>query len=530
MKKILALTLVFVLLAGLVACGGKTVQTGAEQIDPASIPEEARYGGVLDLVWEACQDTFDPHYTTGWASYIWSLQVYEMPITRDSQGNFCPGVCDFELSEDMLTLTLRPREGVTFHNGTAVEAADVAASMERSGNMVSNVKKWFTDFLADTQITDDAVIYTFKEYSPNTLYYISCLQNWCSILPAEICEKYPESPINVLEDCIGTGPYKLTDYQTNARFTMDRYDGYVPVAEGHDGLAAPKKAYMDRINVHINQDNTSACMGVLNGDYDTYALSQEFTTMAEQYGYVSYPDAVQNVISLAFNTKNPDRPIADVNLRKAIAAAVDFLQVADAERVTPCTPDCSVMNGLYYSDKFNQADYVGESNMELAKEYLAKSNYNGEELVIIASQDGGSIVLEDYMKKLGLNVRIDYMESLTLKEYRDDNSNPYDIQVFGFEKRDYVPSLISSAARDAYWGNEKKDELFAKIATLPVGSEESLATWDELVDLWVDDCSMVIIATSVNNWVKHPDLCINSEGTQRYFYNAFWTNPAAHMD
>ena len=147
MKKILALLLALILTFGLVACGGNSTSAGSAEIPGAvydefgaiidtAIPEEQRYGGTLDLTWSNFADTFDPHRTTAWVSYNWNCGVYENPISRGANGEFVPCVCDFELSEDMLTLTLWPREGITFHDGTEVEIDDVVASIDRAMRLV----------------------------------------------------------------------------------------------------------------------------------------------------------------------------------------------------------------------------------------------------------------------------------------------------------------------------------------------------------------------------------------------------------
>ena len=63
----------------------------------------------------------DPLKQTGIWKYPFTTCVYENALTRDTDNNICPGVCDFELSDDMLTLKLWVRENMVFHNGDPVE-------------------------------------------------------------------------------------------------------------------------------------------------------------------------------------------------------------------------------------------------------------------------------------------------------------------------------------------------------------------------------------------------------------------------
>ena len=531
MKKMLALLLALVLVFGLVACGGgsSTTETATGLIDPATIPEEARYGGVLDMSSGSSADNFDPMYTTGWTSYLWSFPVYENPIAQDDKGNFVPNACDLELSEDMLTLKLFPREGVTFHDGSPVEAEDIMATVARSCALVPNVKKWFAGyFAADPYIEDGKVVYTFTEFKVNTLMYFAGWQNWVGLMPKEVCEKYGENPINDPADCIGTGPYKLVNYQTNALYALERYEGYVPSGVESTNYAGSKKAYLDKINVWINPDPTSSTMSLLNGDYDIGDVGADYMAMAEANGLVSEYDSAQNIAGMAFNTKG-DRPVNDVNLRLAIAYALDYAQMSQAASEETIDETCP-MTGIYYTDVFNNAPYRGAADLEKAKEYLEKANYNGEEIILLSTgDDGKAIVWEANLKAAGINAKIEYMEWTTLKAYYADNNNPYDCVFFYYETRDNAPCMISSTPREKFWGSEKKDELFSKISSLPAGSEESLAAWAEMADLWVEECNVLNFCTVPAIITHHKDLVTNWPGLQTP-WNTFWVNPEQHMN
>ena len=545
MKKLIALLLAAVMLFGLCACGGKTGGETAVQDIPGAvydekgalvsteIPEEERYGGTLNLVYGACSDTFDPHRTTGWVSYYWSNGVYENPIARGANGEYVPCVCDFELSEDFLTLTLWPREGVTFHNGDAVEIDDVVATIDRSMRHVSNMKKFFAPYLAEGYpvVEDGKATYKFTEYNANTLYNFTLWSTWCGVMPKEILDKYGDEYINDTADCIGTGPYKLTEYQTNALYALERYEGYKPTELDCGGYGGIKKAYMDKINVWINLDQTSSTMAILNGDYDLGELPGEYAAMAEQNGLKKVPaTGMSSMMAMAFNTKNPDRPIQDVNLRKAIAAALDYEGIAQSWTDAPYEiTTCPVrLNGYDTTDIFDSADYIGAANLTLAKEYLTKSNYNGEEIVMLAGSGSKfATIWEANLKELGLNVKVEYMEGTSAKAYSLENSNPYDCITFQYEVKDALPCQISVTPRDSYWGNAEKDRIINEITKLPEGSEESIALWKELSQIWIDDCSVVNFARFAGESVCDADLVCNWPGTS-YYYNAYWVNPAEH--
>ena len=131
MKKLLALVLAVVMMLSLAACGGGGAGgSGSGSGSGANVPVEERYGGHLNVPL-AKVTSLDPARATGTWNYVWTRLIYEAPLTRDAEGNICPNVCNFELSDDRLTLKLWVREGVKFHDGTDVEIDDVIASVHQ---------------------------------------------------------------------------------------------------------------------------------------------------------------------------------------------------------------------------------------------------------------------------------------------------------------------------------------------------------------------------------------------------------------
>lgn len=552
-KKIIAVLLALLMVLSTAACapksrtsekdGTKVSETTSAEQPSVNEPSDSRkisdvehperYGGVLDLVWMECNDTLDPMYSTGWASYYWSMYVYENPLARDVDGVIRPNVCEYELSDDGMTLKLWVRDGMTFHDGSPVEVEDVVASLDRAGKMVKNVQTYFTEKIADCVIEGNTVTYTFKEYSPRTIYYISADQNWCGIMPKEICEKYPDSPINKVEDAIGTGPYYVESYESNVCYHLKRYDGYKPINADYSGMAGPKMAYFDAINVWINFDNTSVSMAVLNGDYDTYTINREYFDVAAEKGLVQWKDPQYNIMGLFINTKG-NRPVNDVNLRKAIVAALDFQQVIDMEFPSYTMNSNPMLGAVFATDVFESADWYGKSNPELAKQYLAKSSYKGEELVILV--DKNNIILcqplmESQLEAVGINCRLEYMDSNAAKEFYSNPMNEFDMFLQCYVANSFSPMVLSATVKSTFWDSEKKDELFAALETTIPGSEECAELWKELAQLWVDEAAVINIGTVTYEWTKPDDLVINMEGnTWRYFWNCYWEDPSKHMD
>ena len=537
-KKILSLILVTVI--ALCIFAGCTPNEGI--IGNSNLEDNGpQYGGVLNLAWTGNgSDSLDPLYNTGWLTYIWATNVFETAISRDADGNFVPCVCNFELSEDRMTLKLWVRDGVTFHNGDPVTIEDVEYSlMIRPVGTSINIEKWFTNYVADYAIEDGVMTFHFTEYNANTLYYLSGYATFSAIIPKEIGEKHcneeeNEMQITDINDIIGTGPYKVNARNTELGrvVSLDRYEDYVPVPEEYSGLGGPKMAYLDTINVYFNAEENSIAMSMLNGDYDLAQVPSDFTKMLTSKGLVTTQDLNKSITYICFNTQE-HRPVSDPNLRKAIAAAIDYTQLMDVLKGEGFWTDdlCPMDEGTaYWTDAFNNADYTGAANLELAKEYLEKANYNGESIVIAAkSSDKAAEVIEAMIEAAGINCEIFFMDDAAYTPYFGDTSNPYDIICATSVKCDSIPSAMVTNLRTRFWNDDDAAELFDVIGGSMAGSEESKTAWKTMYTKWVEDAHIIPLGTAQVVDYHHPDLVINSEGSWRYYFNAYWKNPANHM-
>ena len=541
MKKFMSVLLAALMLVSLAACGGDPAASGGSgsqsgSNDPA--PVENRYGGSLDVCYTLnLGKTLDPIHTTGWKMYIWTNYVFENIIARGADGSYQPGVCDFELSDDMLTLKLWVQEGKTFHNGDAVTIDDVVASIDRF--MYSTLVKNFNNYVESVEVKDGVATYQFREFNLLTMDYFTRNQTWAVVMPKSICEKYGENPITDVADCIGTGPYKVTEFTPDVKVVMERYDGYKPVENEAGGLAGAKYAYMDKITVWLNTDSNSSTMALLNGEYDVCVIPQEFDQTAAGYGmekFTFYAGVSDQY--LAFNTKG-NRPVAkDVNLRRAIVAALDLEDCLSVESAASGAMDY-VLDGCpmysetqYYSDEFNQPDYMGAANVELAKKYLEAANYNGEEVVLLVNTGSTQkidIVAESYLRAAGINVTLKYVDGGSATDFYK-NVDEYDMIFLTSSVNQFSPATLTADQRSTFWGNEKKDQLFTDIGKVPVNSEESFVLWEELKDMWIDECATVMLGYFAQGWTAHGDLVVNQADGAFWttFVNSYWKNPDQH--
>lgn len=548
LRKLLALLLALTLLAGILAgCGGETQKTpdvtdstsgDNEDIDNNETPSgDTRYGGHLDVRLAGRPDGLDPLKQVGQWKYMFTTCVFEGPLSRDAENNIRPGVCDYELSEDMLTLKLWVAEGKVFQNGDLVDIYDVEASITRALNKYSSITKYVAPYVADMTVEGDTLTITFSSYDEKCLYYLAAYQTWCAIMPKEICEKYSDSYIvDEIEDCIGTGPYVYSDFKDSVSVTVSKWKDYVPVENDYTGLAGTKYGYLDSITFWYNSDDGSAALALLAGDYDVVeVIPAEYEQMAADQG-IKLEVSDSNLANfMIFNTKGTNNLCAKYpSLRKAIMAAIDYESYLSIVTDDAATMDKDlILADIYSTDAFINADYYGEAKQDVVDKYLAQAKtegYNGEPLQIVfdSSRNDVPTLISAALDDAGINYKLSTMENAAWSEFTAEPANNWDFY-FTWTATSLTPSLLQDAVIK-HWNSTEKDDLLEQMRKLDPTSDEYIALWQQFAQLMVDECAVAYMSTIDWWWWCPEEFHPNDDGIQRYFYNSYWDNPAEHAE
>ena len=100
---------------------------------PALTPAHA--AGNLVAMLEAEIVTLDLHFSTAYISRTFGYMVFDTLFAKDSKGDIKPQmVQDWNVSPDGLTYRFTLRDGLKWHDGQPVTAADCVASLRRWGD------------------------------------------------------------------------------------------------------------------------------------------------------------------------------------------------------------------------------------------------------------------------------------------------------------------------------------------------------------------------------------------------------------
>ncbi len=502
--------------------------TGDEQAD--------RYGGDFVLATDLVCSIVDPHHSKGlMASYQWMQHILETPLAYSATGEVFPLICDYELSEDGLTLALTIIPGRYFHDGTEITIDDVIASIERVGRVYPSFRECFTDLVVSQEVTDDSVTFVFSEYRPNTILQLADSRGPMWVLPKKLLDEWGDEPIQDPFLFVGSGPYVLEKYEPDREIVVRKWQDYKPVMnEGAIGEAAPRYGYFDSITWSVNLDATSRTAGLLAGDYHFGSVLTDMQQQAIDAGLKVFYLQNEWAPAIFFNLdeSNSDSPVFDKNFRKAIRAALDMeaimLSIRDGDsNAFILDPDPVSRNSVYHNDIIKNTEW-NIADKELARRYLEASNYNGETIYWLCSQSASfykaAVVGIEQLREVGINVEMMLVDPGAHSSMRIDPATGHDIGAWETQKTTLPISQGSFVRGDqgGWWKNEERDRLLRIMNTTVAGSEESLAAYEEFCRLAAEEVPWIIFGELLTPRFGVPELELNYQGTNAYYWNSYF--------
>jgi peptide/nickel transport system substrate-binding protein len=214
--------------------------------------ETPKYGGTLTYVIPAdAPPSFDGHRETTFATIHSAAPFYSVLIRVDPNNpSSTDFVCDLctampPPTDNGKTYTFKIREGVKFHDGTPLSAADVAASWDEiihpPKGVLSPRESWYQ--MVDTVTAPDptTVVLHLKFVTAAFLPALANPYGW--IYKKSILEKDPRWYETNIE---GSGPFKFDSYEIGQSIqgvrNPDYYHQGLPHLDGFTGIYADKQA------------------------------------------------------------------------------------------------------------------------------------------------------------------------------------------------------------------------------------------------------------------------------------------------
>ncbi|GLO72945.1 ABC transporter substrate-binding protein [Phaeobacter italicus] len=186
------------ILAG--AASARDTVTVALQLEPPHLDPTSAAAGAIDQV-------------------LYS-NVFEGLTRFMGDGSVVPGLAEsWEISEDGLTYTFRLQDGVTFHDGTTMDAEDVKFSLDRArAEDSTNAQKALFADIASVDVVDPLTVQiTLSQPNGNLLFNLA----WGDAVIVA-----PESIDTIKTAPVGTGAFTFTNWVQGDRIDLARNSNY----------------------------------------------------------------------------------------------------------------------------------------------------------------------------------------------------------------------------------------------------------------------------------------------------------------
>ena len=244
-------------------------------------------------------------------------------LTRiDETGAVQDGLAaDWTISADGLTYTFTLRDGVTFHDGTTMDSADVKFSLDRARAVDSvNAQKGLFEAIAAVE-TPDPLTVVVKLSRPEGLFLWNMGWGDAVIVAPETAETNKTSPV-------GTGPFRFLEWKKGDSVRLARQDAYW----------GPQPA-LKSVTFKFVSDPSAQVAALLAGDIDAIpnvGAPESLERFKADDRFEVRVGTTEGETILVMNQRR--QPFSDVRVRRAISQAIDRQAIIDGAMFGYGTP------------------------------------------------------------------------------------------------------------------------------------------------------------------------------------------------
>ena len=390
--------------------------------------------------------------TAGAASAIAEVTLYNIyeTLTKINADSKITGLLaeSWTASADLKTWTFKLRQGVKFHNGEPFNAASVKFTMERAAAKDSTNKDKPVFANIERIDTPDAntVVLNLKNGNPDLLFQLG---------QATAIMVEPKSVATNNTQPMGTGPYKLESWNRGSSVTLSRWDGY----------RGAKEVKLKRVVMRFINDPAAQVAALMSGDVDVFprvSAARSLQAFQNNKKFQVLIGGSRAKTILAINNKR--KPLDDVRVRRAIAAAIDRKAViegaADGFGVpigsfyVPRAPGYIDTTGINPFDQAKARALLHQAGVSVPLELTMKLPPTPY------ARQGGEVIAAQ-LAKVGINAKIENVE------WAQWMSGVYGQKAYDLTVISHVEPLdFGNFARpNYYWGYESAEfnGLWAKV-------------------------------------------------------------------
>lgn len=248
--------------------------------------------------------------------------VFEGLTRFMGDGSIVPGLAEsWDISADGLSYTFHLHDGVTFHDGTAMDAEDVKFSLDRArAEDSANAQKALFAGIAEVAVVDPLTVkVTLSEPNGNFLFNMA----WGDAVIVA-----PESIEGIKQNPVGTGAFKFASWVQGDRIELEKNPDY---------WGTPAK--LDHATFKFISDPTAAFAAMMAEDVDVFTgfpAPENLPQFEADPRFQVLVGSTEGETILSTNNKMP--PFDNIKVREAVAHAIDRQAIIDGAMFGYGTP------------------------------------------------------------------------------------------------------------------------------------------------------------------------------------------------
>ena len=323
--------------------------------------------------------------------------VFEGLTRFEGDGAVVPGLAkSWEISDDGTVYTFNLNSGVSFHDGTDMDAEDVKFSLDRArAEDSTNAQKRLFSGITDVTVVDPMTVKVTLD-QPNGSFLFNMAWGDAVIVA-------PESIENIASNPIGTGAFTFSDWVQGDRLELTRNENYWG-----------NPAALESATFRFISDPTAAFAAVMAEDVDVFVGFPAPENLPQFEADSRFQVLVGNTEGetiLSTNNKMP--PFDNLLVRKAVAHAIDRQAIIDGAMFGYGTP----IGTHFAPHNPDYVDLLGNSPYDpaKAKQFLAEAGFpDGFKTTLKLpppsyARRGGEIIASQ-LRKVGIDAEISNLE------------------------------------------------------------------------------------------------------------------------
>ncbi|MBR2657679.1 MAG: ABC transporter substrate-binding protein [Loktanella sp.] len=281
--------------------------------------------------------------------------VFEGLTRFDADGAVIRGLAQsWDISDDGLVYTFNLAAGVTFHDGTTMDAEDVKFSLDRArAEDSTNAQKALFEGISDVTVIDPLTVHVTLE-RPNGMFLFNLAWGNAVIVA-------PESIDDIATKPIGTGPFTMANWAQGDRIELTRNDEYWGPAPA-----------LETATFRFISDPTAAFAAMMAEDVDVFVgfpAPENLPQFEADPRFQVLDGNTEGETILAMN--NQREPFDNILVRRAVTHAIDRQAIIDGAMFGYGTPI-----GTHFAP--HNPDYVdllknSQFDPELSRSLLAEA-------------------------------------------------------------------------------------------------------------------------------------------------------------